>query len=201
MVIVDGTREAKGAALPQTHTVLADAAFSTSAVHIHVWPQEDVTMGGKRVGRWLLGLLALFTLVPLAEVALLIWTGRHIGVWPSLGIILGTGLLGAWLARREGRRAWQRVREALGAGQLPGREVVEALLVLVAGVLLVTPGLLTDCAGLLLLLPPCRRWVAGRLLARLQLRVFPGGAGAPFASARRKADDDVIDVTSHDVPD
>jgi UPF0716 protein FxsA len=109
----------------------------------------------------------LFVLVPLAELALLIWIGRWVGLVPTLGLVLTTGLLGAALARREGLRALTAVQSELAAGRLPGRSLMVGAAVLVGGAFLVTPGILTDIAGLLLLFPPSReivfRWVRRRL--------------------------------------
>ena len=104
---------------------------------------------------WLRLLLA-FTLIPVAELWLLLRIGAALGGVPTLGLVLVTGIVGASLARREGARAWLAVQSELAAGRLPGRELLEALLVLVAGIVLVTPGILTDLAGLALLIRPIR---------------------------------------------
>jgi UPF0716 protein FxsA len=114
---------------------------------------------------WLRLLLA-FTLIPLAELWLLLRIGAALGGVPTLGLVLITGIVGASLARREGARAWLSVQTELAAGKLPGRELLEAMLVLVAGIVLVTPGILTDLAGLALLVQPIR----GGLVRRLEQR-------------------------------
>lgn len=110
--------------------------------------------------RWL---LLLFVVVPLVELYLLLYIGSQIGFWPTVGIVLVTGALGATLAKREGLRVWANYREALSQGKLPDEGIVGGLLVLVGGVLLVTPGMLTDLAGFLLLIPRTRRFVADRI--------------------------------------
>lgn len=138
-----------------------------------------------------LRLALLFVTVPLVELALLVWIGRHVGVLPTVALIFATGLLGASLARWQGLRTWRRFQAALDAGRLPHRELVEGLLILVAGAVLLTPGLLTDLAGFALLVPSARGAIAtalGRRLGR-NLRVVPPGRGAP-----RQVDDDVVDV-------
>ena len=135
----------------------------------------------------LIRLILLFTVVPLVELSLLLRIGDWLGVGPTLGLVLGTGFLGAWLARREGVRAWTAVHEQLGKGQVPGRELLDAVLVLLAGVVLITPGILTDLAGFTLMSRPGRDWVAKRVRRRLeasvQTTVLRGGdgqaAGAP----------------------
>ena len=112
----------------------------------------------------LLRLFLLFTIIPVVELALLIRIGGLLGLGPTLLLVVGTGAAGAWLARREGLRAWLAVRDELQGGGLPGEALVHALLILTAGVVLITPGILTDIAGILLLIPPVR----GRLLARVR---------------------------------
>ena len=112
----------------------------------------------------LLRLFLLFTIVPVVELALLIQIGGLLGLGPTLLLVMGTGFAGAWLARREGLRAWLAVRDELQGGALPGESLVHALLILAAGVVLITPGVLTDIAGILLLIPPVR----GRLIARVR---------------------------------
>lgn len=116
-------------------------------------------------------LILLFTLLPLAELSLLLRIGEWLGAGPTLGLVIGTGVVGAWLARREGLRTWERVRGELAEGRMPGEELLHALLVLIAGVVLVTPGVLTDAAGLLLLVRPVRAAVVKRARKRLAERV------------------------------
>ena len=123
----------------------------------------------------LLRLFLLFTLVPVVELALLIRVGGLLGLGPTLLLVLGTGAAGAWLARREGLRAWLAVRDELAGSQLPGESLVHALLILVAGVVLITPGVLTDIAGILLLLPPVRRGLIAHLRHRLKAQIEAGG--------------------------
>ncbi|WP_419167750.1 FxsA family protein [Candidatus Palauibacter sp.] len=111
----------------------------------------------------LLRLFLLFTIIPVVELALLIRLGGYLGLGPTLLLVLGTGAAGAWLARREGLRSWMAVRDELQGGELPGESLVHALLILVAGVVLITPGVLTDIAGILLLVPPVRRGLISRV--------------------------------------
>ena len=101
-------------------------------------------------------LLSLFILVPIAEFALLIEIGRRLGTIETLMLIFGTGILGAFLARLEGLRILYRIQNDLRTGQMPAEQLFDGVLVLIAGVVLLTPGLLTDIAGLILLFPPTR---------------------------------------------
>lgn len=119
-------------------------------------------------------LFLLFTLVPLLELALLIRIGEWLGVVPTVTLVLVTGVVGAGLARREGVRTWGRVQDELAAGRVPGGELLHALMVVVAGAFLVTPGVLTDVAGLGLLVRPLRELVIGRLRRSLERRVEEG---------------------------
>ncbi len=125
-------------------------------------------------------LLLLFTLVPLLELFLLLRIGAAIGVLPTVGIVIGTGLLGAGLARREGVRAWTAVQTELEAGRVPAAELVHGLLVLIAGALLVTPGVVTDVVGFGLLARPIRirliRWLHRRFTGRIQVGGVEVGA-------------------------
>jgi len=117
----------------------------------------------------LIRLILLFTIVPLLELSLLLRIGSWLGAGPTLGLVLGTGFVGAWLARREGLRAWGAVQEQLSKGQVPGRELLDAVLVLLAGVVLITPGILTDAVGFTLMTGPGRNWVAKRIRSRLEI--------------------------------
>ena len=119
-------------------------------------------------------LLALFLVVPIAELILLVWIGERVGIWPTVGLIVLTALVGSWLARREGMAALRRFQARMTTGQLPGRELTDGLIILVAAALLLTPGILTDVVGLLGLLPPSRAWIRGRLQARFQKNLARG---------------------------
>lgn len=119
-------------------------------------------------------LLLLFTLVPLVEIYLLIRIGGLIGAGPTILLVLGTGAAGAWLARREGLRSWIAVQRELAAGRLPANELLHGLLVVVSGVLLVTPGIFTDAFGLLMLIRPVRTGMIRRVQRRLASRIQAG---------------------------
>lgn len=124
-----------------------------------------------------LRLFLLFTLVPLIELWLLLRIGAWIGAGPTFALVIVTGVAGATLARREGAHAWSAVQAELSAGRIPGRKLLEALLVLLAGVVLVTPGVVTDAVGLLLLVRPIRSQLVKRLEERYRrtLDVPPDG--------------------------
>ncbi|MGF1465891.1 MAG: FxsA family protein [Sandaracinaceae bacterium] len=128
----------------------------------------------------LLRLFVLFTAVPLLEVYLLFVLGQALGLWPTVALVLLTGVVGATLARREGTRVWRRWQGALARGEVPEGGLAEGLLVLVGGVLLVTPGVLTDLVGLGLLVPPIRGAVARRLQRSIERRIEEGSASVHY---------------------
>jgi UPF0716 protein FxsA len=103
-----------------------------------------------------LRLLLLFTLVPLVELYLLIEIGGAIGVAPTIAIVIVTGVIGAALARWQGLGVLRRLQDDLSAGRPPTDALIDGLLIFVAGAVLLTPGLITDALGLLLLVPAGR---------------------------------------------
>jgi UPF0716 protein FxsA len=123
----------------------------------------------------LVRLILLFTTVPLLELALLLWIGSRVGVLPTVALILLTGVLGAALARHQGFATWRRFDAALSEGRLPGRELAEGLLILVAGAVLLTPGVLTDAAGFLILVPAVRKPLIDRVVRAARRRMVVAG--------------------------
>ena len=141
------------------------------SVFVILYRGARVSWSGRYLPAVLIRLILLFTIVPLLELSLLLRIGNWLGAGPTLGLVLGTGFVGAWLARREGLRAWSAVQEQLGRGQVPGRELLDAVLVLLAGVVLITPGILTDAVGFTLMTGPGRNWVARRIRKRLEASI------------------------------
>ena len=119
----------------------------------------------------MLALIAVFIAVPILELYVIVKVGGLIGVLPTLVLLFAMSVLGATLLRHQGRGAWQRFNAALAARRFPGREVADGLMITVGGVLLLTPGFITDAVGLLLLLPPTRA-LARRLLQAYVARRF-----------------------------
>jgi UPF0716 protein FxsA len=117
-------------------------------------------------------LILLFIVVPIAELAVLIQVGQLIGVWWTILLLIADAVLGSWLLRTQTRAAWRRFNEALGQGRVPHREVVDGVLVIFGGVLLLTPGFITDVFGLLFLFPPTRVLLRGLLVRRGALRMM-----------------------------
>ncbi|TKD67907.1 FxsA family protein [Pseudalkalibacillus hwajinpoensis] len=108
-------------------------------------------------------LLLFIIIVPALEIALLLLSGRTLGLIPTVLLIISTGVLGAWLARREGSEAIQKVNRQMQTGQMPGDAILDGLCILIGGVVLLTPGFITDAVGFLLLIPatrkPFKRWM------------------------------------------
>jgi UPF0716 protein FxsA len=137
-----------------------------------------------------LKLLLAFLLIPLVELYLLLRIADHTGVLTTIGLVIFTGVLGSYLARREGRKVWRRFHESMAAGRMPTEEIQDGLMVVFAAALLLTPGVLTDTAGLILLIPAGRHFVRKRfiapMLSGMQVRWFhvEGGvaSGSDFGS-------------------
>lgn len=104
--------------------------------------------------------LLILIAIPLVEIAVLIKVGQWIGFWPALGLVIGTFMLGSTIVGRGGFTSAVKVRDALARGEPPVAAMIDSALVVVAGVLLMTPGFLADIVGLLLLIPPFRGWIA-----------------------------------------
>ena len=121
-------------------------------------------------------LLLLFIIVPIIEWVLLTKIGAAIGVMNTIALVLLTGVVGAGLFRLEGRRAWRQWQQSLAAGRMPAEGVLGGVLLLLGGALLITPGVLTDAVGLMLLIPQTRMALATWLKPRIMDR-FLKGAG------------------------
>ena len=134
-------------------------------------------------------LLAMFIAIPIIEIGLFIEIGGRIGLWPTLAIVIMTAFAGTTLLRLQGLAVLQRVQESTARNELPVQEVFDGLCLLIAGILLLTPGFFTDAAGFLLFVPPFRRFAAsaiGRWLIRsgkisVAAAGFDGGQPGPGA--------------------
>lgn len=120
--------------------------------------------------------LLVFVAVPILEIALFIQVGGFIGLWPTLLIVILTAIIGTTLMRIQGMTALARLRSRLEARQDPTGPIADGALILIAGMLLLTPGFFTDTVGLLLLMPPVRAALIGAIAARVSLRA--GGIAA-----------------------
>lgn len=120
-------------------------------------------------------LLALFIGMPIIEIAVFIKAGDLIGLWPTIAIVLLTGVAGTTLLRVQGYGVVRRIREQVDQGKLPVAEMFEGLCLFAAGLLLLTPGFVTDTMGFLLFLPPVRKTIARIISSRVEMRVSTSG--------------------------
>ncbi|MGZ0186965.1 MAG: FxsA family protein [Alphaproteobacteria bacterium] len=125
---------------------------------------------------WILFLL--FVALPIAEIALFIQAGDLIGLWPTIGLVILTAAVGAALARSEGRAAMQRLSAAVEGGGAPVGPLLDAAAIFAGGLMLLTPGFITDTIGLSLLFQPTR-FLWGQFFAWMKRRRRRGGSGHP----------------------
>lgn len=119
-------------------------------------------------------LLFLFIAVPIAELALLLKVNEYLH-WPNtIALVIITGIVGAFLAKAQGIATLMRIRGDLQSGQIPAPQIMDGVMILVAGALLVTPGLMTDTAGFLLLIPPVRAAIRHHLRKNFEQRIRKG---------------------------
>lgn len=128
-------------------------------------------------------LFLLFIVVPIIEIALLIQVSDVIGGFATIALVIVTAIIGAKCVKQQGLGAYTNVQQQMAQGQLPGEHIFTGLCVIIAGVLLMTPGIMTDVLGFLLLTPAVRRSLSKALLAQASVKVqsgFGGGFGAGF---------------------
>lgn len=138
----------------------------------------------------LLRLFLLFTVMPAIELAVIIKVGQRFGAGTTIALLLLSGVVGASLAKYEGIRTLNAIQSELAGGRMPTDRLIDALLILVAGVLMVAPGFLTDLIGVLLLLPPARALVRRHLKKRFAAHMVVNH----FDGFRPPPDEDFIDV-------
>lgn len=127
-------------------------------------------------------ILLLLLVTPIVELALLLRVGQWIGFWPTIAIIVATAIAGSFLLKQQGLSVWKKLQRRLQMGELPGTQIIDGVIILVAGALLVTPGVLTDLVGFAGLLPLTRVPIRKYLLARFQRTVESGSVRVGFGS-------------------
>ncbi len=115
-------------------------------------------------------LFLVFLVVPFLELLVILQVGRAIGALDTIALLVLVSMIGAWLVKREGLSVVRRAQERVAQGAVPGRELVDGVMILFAGALLITPGFLSDVVGVLLLLPPVRAALRGTVTRRLGRR-------------------------------
>ena len=151
------------------------------------------------------GAFLIFVAVPLLELALLIKVGQSIGLWSTLALIVLTAGLGVVVMQTHGIKTMQRLQAALADGKTPVPSVVDGTFVMFAGLLLISPGLMTDLLGLLLLIPPLRRavstWCVRRLLASGQVHTWTNRSTTSPTARPERVERPTAGVESTDAAD
>lgn len=132
-------------------------------------------------------LLLLFIAVPIAELWLILQVGDAIGAGPTILLLIATSVLGVYLMRSQSRSVWREFNAASAAGNVPAREAVNGVFVLIGGLFLMVPGFVSDFVGLLFLAPPTRKIFGNRALNAIQSRMtvrFTGAFGAADEGVR-----------------
>lgn len=124
-------------------------------------------------------LVLLFVAVPVVELYVIVQVGQAIGVLDTLAVMILVSLVGAWLARHEGFLVLRRIQDSVAAGRIPADEMIDGALILAGGLLLLTPGFVSDGVGILLLFPASRALVRAYVRRRLRVRVEMSGRGRP----------------------
>lgn len=139
--------------------------------------------------------------VSLLEIYVLIKVGGFLGAWPTVALVVLTALVGSALVRSQGLQVFQQFQQRIAQGESPGQELIEGFMLLVTGVLLVTPGFVTDFLGLLILQPSIRSRVAKYILANVKVHsAMSGGFGQPSSGSafgenakNKKSDGNIIE--------
>ena len=132
-------------------------------------------------------LFLLFIVMPFVEIALLIKLGDLLGFWRTIGIVVVTAIVGAYVLQAQGAATLRRVSQSMTSGEPPIKPVIDGFFLAISGAFLLTPGVVTDAIGLLLLVPPVRhaiaRWGFGRMVKSGNFTVHTFETGAEAGSA------------------
>jgi UPF0716 protein FxsA len=139
-------------------------------------------------------LFPFFLVVPLVEIAFFVVIGNAIGLWPTLAGVVLTALIGSFVIRMQGLSLLNEMRSTVGRGQLPARALADAMMIGLAGLLLLLPGYFSDLIGILLLIPPVRSAIYAYLKSRVTVVTTSTGPGPGFT--QRRVDDGTIDLDS-----
>lgn len=128
-------------------------------------------------------LFVLFIIIPIIEITVIMQVGALLGIWPTVAIVILSAWIGAKYVRQQGIATLQSVQGKMAQGEMPSGEIVTGLMLLVAGVLLVTPGFVTDILGLSLLIPSVRSAIAEYVQKHLKVKQFEAGTSFHQGSA------------------
>lgn len=138
-------------------------------------------------------LFAVFLIVPLVEIAFFVVIGNAIGLWPTLAGVLLTAVAGSLVLRWQGLSLINDIRSSMGAGRLPTRSLADAMMVAIAGLLLLLPGYFSDVLGILLLIPPVRTLIYRYLASRVT--VVSTTTTSTYGFGPRQVEDDTIELS------
>ncbi len=125
-------------------------------------------------------LLAAFIFLPILELWVLFKVDAHLGLGATLLIVVMTGFVGAWLARAQGLMIMLQIQRDLNEGRMPAPRLIDGMMILIAGALLITPGLITDTVGFLLLVPACRAQIRAWLRHKMEQKLRDGSMNVTF---------------------
>ncbi len=152
----------------------------TATRQVHAGGRDGTLRGAGAM--WFLPILIL---LPMIEIAVFILVGGWIGLWPTLALVIASAVGGMSVIRVQGTQALVGLQRNIEAGGDPRDQLAHGALILIAGVLLLIPGFVTDVVAILLLIPPIRAWVIGRGAARVTVRATRFGRGAPRQPPRQ----------------
>ena len=138
-------------------------------------------------------LFLVLVVVPIIEIGLFIELGGFLGLWPTLGIVVLTALVGSVLLRAQGLSTVEELRRTAETGQSPAGPMANGALILVAGLLLLTPGFFTDSIGFLLMVPPIRAILIKWIAARAQMKIYAAAANSQHAPDVIDGEFEVVD--------
>jgi len=131
--------------------------------------------------------------VPIIEIGLFIQLGGFLGLWPTLAIVVATALIGSLLLRAQGLSTLEELKRTAETGQSPAGPMANGALILVAGLLLLTPGFFTDSIGFLLMVPPFRTGLIKWIAARAQMKIYASAANSQHAPDIIDGEFEVVD--------
>ncbi|MCP4321843.1 MAG: FxsA family protein [Psychromonas sp.] len=141
-------------------------------------------------------LFILFTAVSLLEIFVLVNVGSFLGAWPTIALVIVTAFIGSALVRSQGLQLVQKLQQRMASGEMPGQQLIEGIMLIITGVLLVTPGFVTDLCGLLLLQPSIRAGIAKTILANVKFAptAMSGGFSQSHSGfSKPNIDNDIIE--------
>jgi UPF0716 protein FxsA len=148
-------------------------------------------------------ILILFLLLPLVEIWLFVKVGALIGAWQTAGLVFAMAVIGAILVRIQGFNVLQRARATLAAGEFPTTDLLDGLFVLIAGFLMIVPGFFSDLLGILLFIPPVRRWLGASIWDWISHRpdivIHRYGTSGPGSSGGSSGSGRIVEGTYHEV--